>query len=110
MQKALADFLADVLGRPIRDATGLRRRYDFSLVFVMEPGGRAAGPLASDAPESEAGESLIDAVKSQLGLGLRRTHGDVQVLVVDSAGKTPAANQGSSGLLKSLIQAADEPG
>jgi len=51
----LAEFLSNQFGQPVIDATGLGGRYDFAFSFMMEPGGRAAGP------EAETGISLIDA-------------------------------------------------
>jgi uncharacterized protein (TIGR03435 family) len=88
----LATFLADQLGAPVKDATGLASRYDISLRFLMEPGGRAAGLAADDATAPEFGVSLLDAVRQQLGLELRKTQGEVETLVVDSALKDPTAN------------------
>ena len=86
----LADFLADQLGRPVKDATGLHARYDYALTFVMEPRGLAAGP--ETAPGSNSGVSLADAVRQQLGLVLNKSKGEVEVLVVDSIKKIPSEN------------------
>jgi len=88
----LANFLADQLGQPVMDATGLAGRYDYSLTFLMDPGGRAAGPIISGGSEPELGTSLIDAVRQQLGLELRTKKGQAEVLVVDHAEKTPIEN------------------
>ncbi|MGD0499930.1 MAG: M56 family metallopeptidase [Bryobacteraceae bacterium] len=88
----LANFLADQLGRPVRDATGLRDRYDYSLSFLMDPGGRAAGPVTSNGSEPEFGVGLIDAVRQQLGLELKTTKGQAEILVVDHAEKVPTEN------------------
>jgi len=88
----LANFLANQLGQPVVDATGLGGRYDYELSFLMEPGGRAAGPVASNGPEPEFGISLIDAVRGQLGLRLEKKMGQAGILVVDHAEKVPTAN------------------
>jgi uncharacterized protein (TIGR03435 family) len=88
----LVDFLADQLGRPVRDATGLRGRYDYSLTFLMDSGGKAAGPVASYESVAEPGASLFDAVRQQLGLGLNTKKEQVEVLVVDHAEKVPIEN------------------
>lgn len=88
----LANFLSNQLGQPVTDATGLDGRYDYALSFLMEPGGRAAGPLASNGPEPEFGISLIDAVRDQLGLRLEKKKGQADVLVVDHAEKVPIEN------------------
>jgi uncharacterized protein (TIGR03435 family) len=88
----LANFLSNQLGQPVTDATGLSGRYDYALSFLMEPGGRAAGPVASNGPEPELGISLIDAVRDQLGLRLERKKGQADILVVDHAEKIPTEN------------------
>jgi len=88
----LANFLSDQLGQPVIDATGLSGRYDYEISFLMEPGGRAAGPVASNGPEPELGVSLIDAVRDQLGLRLEKKKGQADILVVDHAEKVPIEN------------------
>jgi uncharacterized protein (TIGR03435 family) len=88
----LANFLSNQLGQSVTDATGLGGRYDYGLSFLMEPGGRAAGPVASDAAAPEFGTSFIDAVRDQLGLRLEKKKGQADVLVVDHAKKVPIEN------------------
>jgi uncharacterized protein (TIGR03435 family) len=87
-----ADFLSNQLGRPVMDATGLGGRYDCAFSFLMEPGGRAAGPAAWDGLEPEFGISLIDAVRDELGLRLEKKRGQADVLLVDHAEKVPTEN------------------
>jgi uncharacterized protein (TIGR03435 family) len=86
----LAKFLSDQLNTLVIDATGLAGRYDYELTFVMDPGGRAAGPSPGD--DADFGSSLIDAVRDQLGLKLEKKRGQADVLVVDSAEKIPSSN------------------
>jgi uncharacterized protein (TIGR03435 family) len=86
----LARFLSDQLNSMVIDATGLAGRYDYELTFVMDPGGRAAGPSPGD--DADFGTSLIDAVRDQLGLKLEKKKGQADVLVVDSAEKIPSSN------------------
>ncbi len=88
----LANFLSNQLGQPVTDATGLGGPYDYGLSFLMEPGGRAAGPVSTNGPEPEFGISLIDAVRDQLGLRLEKKKGQSDVLVVDHAEKVPIEN------------------
>lgn len=88
----LANFLSNQLGQPVTDATGLSGRYDYALSFLMEPGGRAAGPAVSNGAEPEFGVSLIDAVRDQLGLRLEKKKGQGDVLVVEHAERTPIEN------------------
>jgi uncharacterized protein (TIGR03435 family) len=87
----LANFLSNQLGQPVTDATGLEGRYDYDLSFLMEPGGRAAGP-ALDGAEPESGLTLIEAVRDQLGLRLEKKKGQADVLVVDHAERSPVEN------------------
>jgi uncharacterized protein (TIGR03435 family) len=87
----LANFLSNQLGQPVTDATGLGGRYDYDLSFLMEPGGRAAGPSLNGS-ESEFGVTLIEAVRDQLGLRLEKKKGQTDVLIVDHAEKSPIEN------------------
>jgi len=88
----LANFVSNQLGQPVTDATGLVGRYDYAFSFLMEPGGRAAGPVVSNGSEPEFGISLIDALRDQLGLRLEKRKGQAEVLVVDHAEKAPIKN------------------
>jgi uncharacterized protein (TIGR03435 family) len=88
----LANFLSNQLGQPVMDATGLGGRYDYALSFLMEPGGRAAEPVASNESGPEFGINLIDALQDQLGLKLEKKKGQANVLVVDHAEKIPIEN------------------
>lgn len=65
-------------GRPVFDKTGLTGGYDFQLQWMPEdgPGGEAA---------------LMTALREQLGLELKATKEDVEILVIDHAEK-PDAN------------------
>jgi uncharacterized protein (TIGR03435 family) len=88
----LANFISNQLGQPVTDATGLGGRYDYAFSFLMEPGGRAAGMIASTGSEPEFGINLIDALRDQLGLRLEKKKGQADVLVVDHAEKAPIEN------------------
>jgi uncharacterized protein (TIGR03435 family) len=87
----LATLLSDLLGAPVLDRTGLGGRYDVNLRFLMEPGGRAAGPVA-DAAAAENGADLATAIREQLGLRLVKTRAQREVLVVDHIERTPSEN------------------
>jgi uncharacterized protein (TIGR03435 family) len=77
----LVNYLANVLGSPVRDETGLAgHKYNFELDSVY-PG--RPSPSA-DAPD------LFEAVQDQLGLKLEGKKGPVEVLVVDHAEKATA--------------------
>jgi uncharacterized protein (TIGR03435 family) len=88
----LAKFLSNQLGQPVIDATGLAGRYDYDMSFLMEPGGRAAGPVALNGSEPDVGTGLIQAVRDQLGLKLEKRKGQSDVLIVDHAERVPIGN------------------
>jgi uncharacterized protein (TIGR03435 family) len=82
----LVPALADLMGRPVIDKTGLTGLYDLTLKFAYEgrmPGimGPLGAPLAPavdpDVP------SLSAAVQEQLGLKLEGTRGPVEIAVID---------------------------
>jgi len=92
-QRASVDFiaqgLAGVLGRPVKDETGLKGFYDFKMEWTPEP---SAGPNAEEgrAPEP-LGPSLFTALQEQLGLKLEGRKGPMEVIVVDR-GEKPSEN------------------
>jgi uncharacterized protein (TIGR03435 family) len=71
--RQLAEFLSQVTGRLVTDATGLSDRYDLDLRWSPDP--QAA---VDDAP------SIFTAVQEQLGLRLEARRGPIPVLVIDS--------------------------
>lgn len=77
-----ASTLAGQLNAPVVDATGLIGKYDFVLKWI--PGNLR--------PEDDPGLTLESALLQQLGLTLRHTKGQVEVLVVDHVEKTPTEN------------------
>ena len=83
--RALASQLANAVGKPVHDATGLTGSYDINLHFRPDDAGPATDNAAPDAP------SVFSAVQEQLGLKLVPTKGPVETLVVDAAQK-PEAN------------------
>jgi uncharacterized protein (TIGR03435 family) len=79
--RSLTSQLANVLGKPVRDQTGLTGEYDISLHFSPEE----ASSDNADAP------SVFSALQEQLGLKLVPDKAPVETLVVDAAQK-PEAN------------------
>ena len=79
--ESLAFCLSDVLGREVKDNTGLHGRYDVQLNWT--PDERQG--------EGEAGPTIFTALREQLGLKLVPAKGPVEVLVVDHAEK-PSEN------------------
>lgn len=85
---AFATGIANQLGRPVIDKTGLTGAYDFELTFMPEGRGAPIGPLPPGAPDIPAPDpdapSIFTAVQEQLGLKLEAGRGPVEVLVIDS--------------------------
>jgi uncharacterized protein (TIGR03435 family) len=86
----LAGTLANQLGRPVLDKTGLADLYDYTLEF--SPEGLAGGLAAAAPPGDQDTLSLFTAVQEQLGLRLEQKKGPVDVLVIDHVEKTPTDN------------------
>jgi uncharacterized protein (TIGR03435 family) len=76
---SLTRALSRSLGRPVKDETGLRGQYDFTLVWSPDDAADASGP------------SLFTAVQDQLGLRLESKKAPVETIVIDHLG-TPSPN------------------
>ena len=85
-----ANAIANQLGRPVLDGTGLTGPYDLVLSFMPDSGGRGlpagvpppgAPPLPPIDPNAPA---LPTALQEQLGLKLESTKGPVDMIVIDS--------------------------
>jgi uncharacterized protein (TIGR03435 family) len=93
--KMLVQQLAQQLGRPVVDKTGLTGDYDFTLTWTPQPGeGGAmfAGPGGPGGPEGPPpsdpdGPSIFAAIQEQLGLKLESDKGPVEILVLDQVEK-----------------------
>lgn len=72
--------------RPVVDATGLTGKYDIKLTWSPQADNPSAG---KDAPE---GQSMLEALESQLGLKIRQGKANLEVLVVDHLEKVPTDN------------------
>lgn len=81
----LATLLSRFERQTVVDMTGLKGTYELQLVWSPDLGNQAGAEPAS-------GPSLFAAVQEQLGLKLESRKGPLEVLVVDSAGKTPLEN------------------
>jgi len=71
----LANLLTYDLKRPVRDETGLKGDFAFTLEWTLGLG------ESDDGPSSRP--SLFTAVQDQLGLKLESTKGPIEVLVID---------------------------
>jgi uncharacterized protein (TIGR03435 family) len=81
----LAQVLADLVGRPVEDRTGIAGRYHLILKWTPDDAVSAASS-SSNAPPS-----IFTAIQEQLGLKLEPAKGPVQVLVVDHV-EMPSGN------------------
>lgn len=87
---ALANTLAQQLGRPVRDDTGLAGAYDLTLTYMPDSAGRGMpiGPPPPGAPElppiDPDAPALTTAVQEQLGLRLEAGKGPMEMIVIDS--------------------------
>ncbi len=104
----LASRLTTELSRPVKDATGLKAKYDFTLTYEPEQrgpagllagappppppaGAGAAGPPPA-APTAEPLPDIYAALQQQLGLKLEPGKGPVELIVVDHCERTPTEN------------------
>jgi uncharacterized protein (TIGR03435 family) len=91
---ALAKVLENEVGTHVVDKTGLTGTYDFTLDYIRDQSraiNQFTGLPVGSAPADDSGETpgLSTALQEQLGLRLVKTRGPLDVIVVDSASKTP---------------------
>jgi uncharacterized protein (TIGR03435 family) len=94
----LDSMLAEILGRPIIDKTGIKGFYNFKIVYSREgiPGNGPTppAPVGDGGPGLNASDprpSIFTALQEELGLKLDSSKGPVEVLVIDSVSK-PSEN------------------
>jgi uncharacterized protein (TIGR03435 family) len=89
----LAEQLADSLGRPVNDQTGIKGRYSITLQWAPDDDAapKSGGTEDNSATLDSPGPSLFTAIQEQLGLKLEPRKGPVQVLIVDHI-ERPSAN------------------
>lgn len=83
--KALTIRLSALLGRPVIDMTGDKRKFDFHLKWTPDDAQTGADSATPDRP------SLFTALQEQLGLKLESGKVSADVLVVDHA-ELPSEN------------------
>ena len=85
--KALAESLSMLLGRPVRDETGLDGTYDFKMDWapdsVMQLPGAVALPDEPASPGDPGRASIFTALTEKLGLRLESKKGPVPVFVIE---------------------------
>jgi uncharacterized protein (TIGR03435 family) len=81
----LVNTLANLLGEPVLDKTGLTGLYDYGLDLTLDKnqlqGPRDSGP----SPPVDLGPVIFEALQDQLGLKLEAKRGPAEVLIVDRA-------------------------
>ncbi len=92
----LTRSLAQALGRPVIDNTGLTGAFDYELTYAPESVMRGMGVGGGDSHEvlpagDSTAPSIFTAVQEQLGLKLESQKGPVEILVIDSVDK-PSGN------------------
>jgi uncharacterized protein (TIGR03435 family) len=77
--------LANLLGEPVLDKTGLTGLYEYGLDLTLDKnqlqGPRDSGP----SPPADLGPLIFEALQDQLGLKLEAKRGPAELLVVDHA-------------------------
>jgi bla regulator protein blaR1 len=86
----LSTALANQVGRPVVDRTGLGGSFNFKLNWMPPDGATPSGPGPLSTPD-QTGPSIFTAVREQLGLELKATKGLAEVLIVDHV-ERPSAN------------------
>jgi uncharacterized protein (TIGR03435 family) len=76
-------LLADKLGRPVINKTGLMGRYDIDLRYVPGSGQSPSDEVDQSRQADASTPSLFTAIREQLGLRLESAKGLVEVLVID---------------------------
>ena len=91
---SLQDFtaaLAERVGRPVTDRTGLKGIWEFTLTHAQEASQISPGVLPPGSPVPEVdpsrAPSIFTAIQEQLGLKLESARGPVSVFIVDGANR-----------------------
>jgi uncharacterized protein (TIGR03435 family) len=95
----LTTMLTAQMNRPVLDTTGLNGLYDFTLEFTIDvsalplpPGAPAPPPGAPGPGASDPEPDIAAAVQQQLGLRLVGGRANLDMVVIDKAGKIPTEN------------------
>jgi uncharacterized protein (TIGR03435 family) len=80
----LVNYLANVLGQPVKNMTGLTGRYNFALEFRPQDAAAPSPAGANPLPRADEFSSIVfAAVEEQLGLKLQPRQIPTDVLIVD---------------------------
>jgi uncharacterized protein (TIGR03435 family) len=86
----LSAALANLVGRPVVDRTGLVGTFNFTLNWTPPEAATPNGPDPLSMPD-QTGPSIFTAIREQLGLELRATKGPAEVLIIDHV-ERPSTN------------------
>jgi uncharacterized protein (TIGR03435 family) len=86
----LATALAPYLDHPVEDQTHLEGGYSFRLDWISDNRPPVSLPPAEN--DGPLGASLFEAIEEQLGLRLQLQRRQTEVLVVETAERTPTSN------------------
>jgi len=86
----LSTALANQLGRPVMDRTGLAGNFNFKLNWTPPDAITPNSPDPLSTPD-QSGPSIFTAVREQLGLELKATKGSTEALIIDHV-ERPTAN------------------
>ena len=80
--------LSSILGRPVRNETGLDGEYDFKLQWMPDQAGQLPAADSSvhtsrEPAVADNGPSIFTAITEQLGLRLESRKGTVPIYVID---------------------------
>lgn len=78
----LANNLSGIMGRPVRDATGIDGLYDIDLNYATD--------VQTEEPATYP--DITAALEEQLGLRLQSEKAMFDIIVVDAANKVPVEN------------------
>jgi uncharacterized protein (TIGR03435 family) len=81
----LVNLLANQIGSPVLDQTGLKGLYDFKIDWAITSTGIQPTDAGNPIQAAEPGMALFDTLNVQLGLTLQSKKGSAEVLIVDRA-------------------------
>ena len=79
----LVGVLSQLTGRKVVDRTGLTGQYDFTLSYAPNRGGAGRGVSNTSPADNGFPDSVLTAVREQLGLNLEAQKSPVEFIVVD---------------------------
>ncbi len=84
----LCNALANILGRPVVNQSGLEGSFDYKLEWTPDPTPSLPGDASEGVSASDpGGPSLSAALQEQLGLRLESKKGPVEVIIIDRISK-----------------------